>query len=254
MTSAGHHTMLNKKEKYPWDYRVEYFQVATTYPLFQCGPLNRYNSNLPSETPDADSSFQNEIRNNLKAWIVFSFPNALSSDQKICGSYRDFTAYPYQSRYNFGAFNSWVTQPSSSDVASMSSTNTKTFAYLESSGNDIVQYGIEQAPNSWHTNYDASGKKFFIDKVYPIFLFGAGSTSDPQYEVRNVSVGTRFYESGFDFNLSGSLETHLRFVPCMKDNTPYICEMYSKTLIPNSMSGTVSAGPKVADNYEAWES
>jgi len=34
-----------KSERMPFDYRVEYFEVATTYPCFECGPLKQYNPN-----------------------------------------------------------------------------------------------------------------------------------------------------------------------------------------------------------------
>ena len=67
-----------------------------------------------------------------------------------------------------------------------------------------------------------------------------------------VYVGTRFYENRIYFNMSGDNRAQLRFVPCIKNNQPYICEMNTKTMIPNSMSGTVTAGPKVPNNYYAW--
>lgn len=249
MITAGHHTMMNNTVKYPWDYRVEYFQVATTYSLFECGPLKRYNENWTDELDlDANSTLQSGIRNNIKGWIVFSFPNPATQDQKNCGGTGTFCCYPYSGRYNIGGWYSWFTAPSVSDVASLIATNTKTMGFLESIGSDVVRYGVRQGSAEWSGTYNVSSKRFRTAWNYPVLLYDENG-----YQVRNVSIGTRFYESGFDFNIPGNLEMHVRFVPCMKDNTPFICEMNSGTMIPNSMSGTVTPGPQVPDDYESYQ-
>lgn len=252
--SAGHQTMLKTRVKYPWDYRVEYFEVATTYPLFECGPLMQYNENwIEADVKDATSSLQAGIRNGMKFWCLASFPNAMSTDQKICGSPLVVVMYPYSNRFNFGGFNAWFSYGTSSDY-SFWQKNTLTRLFLESTGSDTIKYGVAQGSQSWqNTNYSISGKRLCAERVFPIFLFGSGLPSNPGYEIRNVSVGTRFYECGFDFNISGNLETHIRFVPCMFENAPYICEMYSGMMIPNTMSGTVTPGPQVADDYESYQ-
>lgn len=246
---AGHQTMLRRTVKYPWDYRVEYFEVASLYPLFECGPLWNYNEAWKAEDTSLGSDFQRELMANFNAWLVFSFPNAASTDQKVAGNYGNFTVYPYSSRYNIGGFNGWLTQPSTSAVSQIINTNTKTNAFAYTDGND-VRYGVSQGDVSWSallSSAPANYRRFRVDRLYPVFLFDEGG-----YQVRNVSIGTRFYESGFDIGMSGDNECHIRFVPCMLDGEPYICEMYSGTLIPNSMSGTVTPGPQVADDYQAW--
>lgn len=247
--SAGHQTMLKTRVKYPWDYRVEYFQVASLYPRFEVGPLNRYNENWTSELIlDANSTLQIGIHNNINGWVVFSFPNAVSQDQKNCGNVSTFCVYPYSNRYNFG-YTTWVTQPTAAQVASITSTNTITRGFIENDGTNTVKYGVAQGTNSWQYNgYSTTGKRFRADLPFPIMMYAEGSS----YQQSNVSIGTRFYECGFDFNIPSNLEMHVRFVPCVLNDTPYICEMYSKTMIPNSLNGTVTVGPKVKDDYEAW--
>lgn len=249
MINAGHHTMLNRTVKYPWDYRVKYFQVATVYPLFECGPLTRYNENWLSADTTTDSPFQVELLNNLNGWVYFSFPNPTSQDQKVAGNYGNFTVYPYSNRYNFGLINGWRTNPTTAQVSSMSATNTLTKGFIYSDGSNTVRYGVAQGSNSWSTTCSTVGTRFRVDRWYPILLYDENG----EYQVMRVSVGTRFYESGFDFNMAGENECHVRFVPCMKDGIPYICEMNSGTMIPNTMSGTVTAGPQVPDDYESYQ-
>ena len=247
---AGRHSMMaSKTPAYPWDYRVEYFQVATTYPCFECGPLSQYQPSWSvEEAKDASSQLAVELRNNFLGWAVFSFPQSLSTDQKIFGNGSVFTIYPYSRRYNAGCFQNWCTS-SYPSFSSVSSINTKTRVSLWSSGSNIITYRVAQG----NTNVDwnetlASTRKVSIWSVFPICLYAEWSS----YQISRVYVGTRIYEVGIDITPPSFDALHVRFVPCMKDGRPYICELNSGKMIPNSMSGTVTPGPQVADNFQAW--
>lgn len=239
-------------EKMPFDYRVQYFEVATTYPCFECGPFTQYN---PTWTLDPNyniqgSPFQIELLNNFYWECIFTFPNSLATDQKICGNNNTFCVYPYSNRYNIGGFSSWLTNPTTAQAASVSSTNTLTKASAKSIGNNTLQGTIIQGSNTIQWNIlESSNNKFFnLTRPNPILLYAESES----YQVMRVYVGTRFYENQIYFNMSGANKAQLRFVPCIKNNQPYICEMNTKTMIPNSMSGTVIAGPEVPNNYYVW--
>lgn len=248
MISAGHHTMLKRTVKYPWDYRVAYFQVATTYPLFDCGVFTDYNENLINDT-DATSQYNNTLVNGFSSSIIASFPNAFSTDQKICGNYCSFVCYPYSGRWNIGSFNSWIqTQPTASQVSNLVRTNTVYKVSTTPVGNRVARYTITDGSSSFSMDETLSASRrisMATTMPYPILLYNESGS----YQVRNVSVGTRFYESTIYFDCPGNLETHLRFVPCVKDGVQYICEMSTSRLIPNTMSGTVISGPQVPDDY-----
>lgn len=89
---------------------MEYFEVASLYPLFNCGELLSYNSNWQLDT-DPSSQFNRQIIDNIKCWSVSSFPNPATQDQKNCGTPQSFTAYFISGRWNFGGFGSWLTLP-----------------------------------------------------------------------------------------------------------------------------------------------
>lgn len=250
--SAGHHTMLKKTVKYPWDYRVEYFQMnQDKNVLFECGPLSNYAPNWPSEDIlNASSSLQDGIRNNFGWSVVFSFPKSLSTDQKNVGGPNTFCVYPYSNRWNIGGFAQWLTNPTTSQSSGISSVNTKTRVSAVSTGNNMVAVTIQQIGGSSVTvSSDLTGKRFNAEKYMPVLNYY--SSWDGGY-ISTVYKDTRFYECRFDFGLPGNLETHVRFVPCILGGVPYVCEMYSGTMISNSQSGTVTAGPQVSDDYEAW--
>ena len=251
MILAGKHTMLNRTVKYPWDYRVEYLQVSTAGAYFDAGQWQRFNTNWPESRPAADSALMSGIRNGINAWLVYTFPNAKSTDQKICGNYGTFVAYPYSGRMNFGLFNSWGTAPTNANVDFVA-TNTKTFVFCKSVGSDQVQYGVKQGSGSWTSaSWGDSTKTFNYHQHFLIFGYTEGSGGNPQ--TNQVYAGTRFYECGFDFDIQGGLELHLRFVPCVLDGTFYICEMNTGTMIQSAGSGSFTAGPKVADDYESYQ-
>lgn len=248
MISAGHHSLLSRTVKYPWDYRVEYFQVATPGLYFEAGQWQRF-GNWPETVPDASSDLQSGIRNGIHGWQVFAFPNAKSTDQKIVGNYGIFVAYPYSGRMNCGGFSTWMSYPDSS-AAAFIETNTKTIATIDALGSSQIQLGFRQGTGSWTGTWDASGRGIVYNNHY--FIFGYSEGPNGNVQTNQIYAGTKFYETGFDFDIRSGLELHLRFVPCMLGGVPYICEMNTKTMIQSSGSGSITAGPQVSDDYEAW--
>ena len=253
---------------YPWDYRVEYLQIASLYPLYECGPLCIYNSkwpgqtqtpqkNFPADMPDTFSDFPKAARDNLYAWQVYSFPNAISSttDEKTASGLSTICCYPYNSKYNMGMYTNWNScYPSPSDMAKLGSVNTRTMVWVESVGTDTVEFGISQGSHIL-TSGDMSiapqsgtqKRRIGSHRSIPVISYEEGGSLQTG---RNVYVGTRFYEFGFDLNIPNGYDLHTRWVPCVKDNTPAICEVNSGRMIFNSGSGSVTCGPEVPNDFD----
>lgn len=246
MISALHHTMANQNN-FPWDYRVEYFEILETPLVFNCGFIYDYKPEWRDEEDyqSKESVFQASLWRGFSSYGIFSFPRPLSTDQKTFGGPGIFCVYPFRGGYNVGGFGAWLKPGASWDTSLLpSEINTPTRYDFRAKDEYYADVSVRQGDVLCRAE-TSSPRNFFPDNTpFPILAYDEGGIRPS-----NAYVGTRFYEVTMNFDMSGSKGLKLRFVPCMKDGGPYICEMYSKTLIQNSESGSVIVGPKVSNNY-----
>ena len=252
MNLALRQNLFNKK--LPWDYRVEYFEIdyftTSLIPLFNCGKLIEYNKYWALTDTSHNSDFQRKVYKGFSVYQIFTFPKSLSTDQKICGGPGIFCAYPYGGKYNFGSFYKWCNATTTNSWSSVGNINTLTRIDFHSSYNNDTL--LPQEGTITQGNITIPVKSSYVELSlqtsqddFTIF----GYVESGQIQQRNLYAGTRFYDLEMNFETGDEFELHLRFLPCIKNEEPYICEIYSGKMIPLVKGATVKVGNKVPLDY-----
>ena len=259
MLLGARQTIFGKHKSYPFDYRVEYFEIAkvdsSSNPMFNIGVLSDFNPNWYNGSIDYNSNFQMSLYRGFSAYAIFSFPKSLSYDQKIFGNPGQFCFYPYSSRYNFGGFNTWMGQSYYIDYnvseVGQPNTTTRVDVFCDPDSLDVRSPFIGAVTqNNLVNRFIADSKPnhiFDIQNHCSFVIFGYNEGSN--FQTNNLYVGTRFYDLEMNFTTGDENELHLHFLPVIKDNKPYICELFSGKMTPIAQGGEVIYGAEVPINY-----
>lgn len=218
-----------KAKSYPWDYRVAYFQSdgsVTGFIVSQTDLIPGYDG-TPEMRAAINSSF-------ARARLVVAAPlGANSGDRKLMGTAKLFGAARYKGKWRPCGWNAWPTQPTATELPFYSDTPVL----------------FEWTPGYWEISIPSAGeakKAAYTQggKTYRDIGVCMWDTNQASYS------GTRFYSYSASFpHPTNPLEWDL--VPCVKDNTQYICNRLTGMLYPKTGNGTITNGPQVADDYDA---
>ena len=242
MISAAHHTMLNKTVKYPWDYRVAYFERVSGRAYFDSSTIMDLNPAIQNTT-----ECRQEIMQHFRHEFVVSTPNVNPSARlNYCNSVQmgglcraNSSGYPY----TFAGINKWLSNadiPTSSFPFKINKPLRVVFAT-----NRVELHCPEDA-----LSFVATADHGNIPVNLPICR--ALAWNENNTSTIDAPVGTRFYYDCFEC-------THPTYscksfvVPCMKDGNPYLCDMVSLQMYEKQGTGTISIGPSVKDNYDPLE-
>ena len=224
---------VRKKVTYPWDYRVEYFEIASGTPRFLIPKIPYFNSNI-------DDSARLTVSQNLRSINIVSCPaGARTGDVKLCGGLYRCGVARYSSKWRPVGFSAWPTQPTETE-----------FPFVAD-----VPIKFEQ----WYTGYtyscSANGKTFTktisqsrvaIDRSSGACSWVEGANDSSFHSPPN---GTRWYrESAVCSDLTYGFSYD--FVPCVMNGTPAIYDIVNGTTITQSGSGTIVLGPRCKDDFD----
>lgn len=228
----NHMIPMGVRKAYPWDYRVAYFQSDGTATGFAIPKPIELNPNMV-DTVDCRDAILGSFENGR---IVVSAPaSAESGDKKITGGTNIIGVGRYNNKWRPAGINAWPTQPTNTDLPLYENTPTmfewypgkvvcsvpseaKTKDVPVSLGRPVINSSSKYMICCWDgPSAGTSGARFFCEYV----MF-----SHPTY--------------GFGWDL----------VPCIKNNTQFICDRITGTLYPKVGTGTIISGPRVADNYD----
>ena len=242
MTSAGHHTMLTYRIRYPWDYRVAYFELRSGTAYFENQTIMELNPRVENTT-----DCRAQIMQYFKREIVVSTPNVTPGARlnyhgsvQMGGFCRDNgSGYLYE----FAGINTWLSNNKAPNDQ---------FPFIVDKP-ILVGYSTNKAEmhctyNNKH--YEVTAAHSNIPVNWPVCR--ALAWNENGQSTIAAPTGTRFYRDSFEcthplYKCSTSV------VPCVKDGVPYICDMVSMAMFPKQGSGTIALGPAVDDDYDAME-
>ncbi len=233
MISAAHHTMLHHAAKFPWDYRVEYFEIASGTPRFLIPMLPYFNANINNDN-------RGIVSQSLRTINIASCPSSgITGDVKICGGLYRCGIARNNSKWRPVGFTSWPTQPTDTE-----------FPFLADAP---VKY------EQWYTGYtfscSANGKTVTKSISQGNVQINRSSAACGWVEGANDSSfgrpppGVRWYREsavctdstcGFSYD----------FVPCVLNGAPAIYDIINGITVTQSGSGQIILGPQCNDDFD----
>lgn len=224
-----------------YDYRVAYFQRTdssgnTGY--FKLPSIKEILNEEYSTTIDialTDAMFEYTIT------CGFSPNSNLSGDKKIFGNASWFGLYIINGRWRPGGVNYWPTQPSVTDIPLIA-------------GNSVKLNILKTDYDEGYVVTDSNNHNYSLK-----YKHGPHNTNNPQYVLisnndmtpnttNGVALGCRFFEST-TYNNHPQYGFETRWIPVMKDDSPYIADTCSGELCPKT-GGEIGIGPRVKDDWD----
>lgn len=245
MISAGHHTMLNRTVKYPWDYRVEYIDCPN------------HDAWMYLEFPVADEGDEE-----LESVVIGT--SLTSSDRKMFGTPSSFCISIINGTWRPSGFNGWDSAVSLSanpivryELGTTSGAklfNASTGVQL--SGHSMWPYYTTRQPGAFYSPTSSSlndwrdGQMRWHRRPFGRECDNGTWTTQGVIGSENTTFGAhRIYDY---YRILNGEQTH-HIIPCVMGGVAGFYDEIGQTFYGSLSATAFTPGPQVADDYESYQ-